>query len=233
MTHAVRLLSAGAAQGVATALATELRSTTGAELHAAFMPVGALEEKLLAGEACDVVVSTPAMLEALARDGRVDHATTTPLGRVHAGVAVRAGARAPAIATADQLRVALLAAKRIYVPDPERATAGRHFAKVVREMGLYDALSPRFSVHASGMAAMVALVASGEDASLGSTQVTEIRGVPGVTLVGALPAPFDLVTTYAASVSTAARDPELARRFVAMLCAPAAAGLRSAAGFEA
>jgi molybdate transport system substrate-binding protein len=217
---------------VATALATELRSATGAELHAEFMPVGALEQKLLAGERCDVVVSTQAMLEAFAGEGRVDGATTALLGRVHAGIAARAGARAPAIDTADGLRAALAAAKRIYVPDPERATAGRHFVKVMREMGLYGALSPRLSVHGSGVAAMTAL-ASSDDGCLGSTQVTEIRGVPGVTLIGALPAPFDLVTTYAAAVCANARDPELARRFVAMLVAPAAASLRSAAGFEA
>jgi molybdate transport system substrate-binding protein len=231
MSPALRLLSAGAAQGLGSALASRLRADTGAELDTAFMPVGALQEAFLAGEPCDVVVSTAAMLQQFADDERIDGTGIALLGRVHAGIAVRAGDPAPAIDDPDRLRAALAAATLIHVPDLERSTAGIHFANVLRALALYDALSPRLATHRSGVAAMTALAADSPGA-IGCTQVTEIRFIGGVTLVGAPPAPFDLATPYAAAVSSSACDPALARRFVDILTGPDAAALRRAAGFE-
>jgi len=229
---ALRLLSAGAAQGIASALAARFQAETGAELSTAFMPVGVLKDKFLAGEACDVVVSTPSMLDQFALDGRIDGATIAVLGRVPTGIAVRAGATAPSIDTPDRLRAALSAAPRIHVPDPERATAGIHFVKVLRALELFESLAPRLATHANGVAAMAALAANEEPRALGCTQVTEILYTAGVALVGALPQPFDLATPYAASVSATAREPKLARRFVDMLVAADSAALRRDAGFE-
>jgi molybdate transport system substrate-binding protein len=232
MNSVLRLLSAGAAQGIATALTPKFKADTGTEVHASFAPVGVLRDKLLAGEACDLVVSTPSMLDELARGGRIDGATIALLGRVHTGVAVRSGEPAPAIDAPDRLRAALAVATRIHVPDPERATAGVHFVKVLGELGLYETLRPRLAAHVNGSAAMAALAAAHERGALGCTQVTEIVFTPGVSLVGALPAPFDLATAYAAAVSSSACDPERARRFVKMLAGPDSASLRRQSGFE-
>lgn len=226
------MLSAGAAQALATALSPRFRAATQVEVRASFQPVGALKEKFLAGEPCDVAVSTAAMLEQFARDARVDGATILPLGRVHTGIAVRSGERAPAIGNRDELRAALEHAARIYVPDPERATAGIHFVKVLRGLGLYDALAPRLATYPNGAAAMAALAAGTESDCLGCTQVTEIKYTRGVTLVGALPSEFDLATPYSAAVSRSAREPELALRFVRMLGGAESEQLRREAGFD-
>jgi len=232
MSDALRLLSAGAAQGLVDTLAPRLRAAAGMEWRGAFMPVGGVRERLLAGETCDVVVSTPAMLEELARYRKVDATTIAKLGRVQTAVAVRADANAPPIDTPEALAAALSAAERIFLPDPKRATAGIHFAKVLRALGLDDALAPRLSVHANGAAAMAALAASGENECLGCTQATEILYTDGVHLVGPLPEPFALATVYAVAACSTARDPRLARQFVAMLSGPEASALRRAAGFE-
>jgi len=229
----LRLLCAGAAQGLTQALAPILERDARCEVRARFMPVGALEEALIAGDACDVVVSSVAMLERFAREARVAGATIARLGAVHTGVAVRAGDRVPPIDTEERLRAALSAAPRLYVPDPHRATAGIHFVKVLRALGLYDRLAARLVAHPNGVAAMTALAAAQERGALGCTQITEILCTAGVALVGALPGPFALATPYAAAVSATAAEPELARRFIAMLTAPANADPRHAAGFEA
>ncbi len=68
--------------------------------------------------------------------------------------------------------------------------------------------------------------------AIGCTQITEIRYTPGVVLVGALPPGFELATVYSAAVCAGAREPELARRFIARLSDPAARPLRESAGFE-
>ena len=232
MSGTLRLLSAGAAQGLADALAPRLLAELGVQLQGAFMPVGAVRERVLAGEACDVIVSTPAMLEEFAHDRKVDGSTIASLGRVHTAVAVRTDEPAPPIESSEALASALSIAKRIFVPDPDRATAGIHFAKVLRALGLHDAVEPRLSVHVNGAAAMAALAASHDRPCLGCTQATEIRNTEGVQLVGPLPKPFALATFYAAAVSASARDAQAARRVVALLSGAEAAELRSTSGFE-
>jgi molybdate transport system substrate-binding protein len=226
------LLSAGAAQAVAGALAPKFRAATLVEVRASFQPVGVIKERFLAGERCDVIVSSAAMLEQFSRDARVDAATISPLGRVHTGIAVRSDERAPAMGDRGELRSALEKAARIYVPDPERATAGIHLVKVLHRLGLYDALAPRLAAYPNGAAAMAALAAATERDCLGCTQVTEIKYTRGVTLVGALPSEFDLATLYAAAVSRSAREPELALRFVRMLAGDESERLRREAGFD-
>ena len=228
----LHLLSAGAAQSVATALIPALRAAESAEVRATFRPVGALKEMLLAGEPCDVLVSTATMLDELARDWRVLPAGIRTLGRVQTGIAVRSGEPVPAIGDRALLRASLAAVAGIYLPDPERATAGMHFVKLLRALGLYDDVAPRLHAHPNGASAMEALASSRGSGLIGCTQVTEIKATPGVMLAGALPAPFELATTYAVAVCSSSREPELAQRFVQMLAGPDSLELRRQAGFE-
>jgi molybdate transport system substrate-binding protein len=225
-------MSAGAAQDVASALIPAFSAATRAHVRASFAPVGALKERLLAGEPCDVLISTAAMLEDLAREGRVVAGTIRPLGRVHTGIAVRAGEPAPAIGDRDELRASLAAARGIYLPDPERATAGAHFVKVLRALGLHERLASRLRPYANGASAMAALAKAQESGLFGCTQITEINATPGVALVGALPAPFDLATTYAVATCSSARDRSLAQQWVQALDGPDARRLLREAGFE-
>ena len=232
MLRELYLLSAGAAQSVAVAVIPAFRAAAGAEVHATFRTVGVLKEMVLAAEPCDVLVSTAVMLDDFARDGRVLPASIRTLGRVQTGIAVRSDEPLPAIGNRALLRASLVAATGIYLPDPERATAGIHFVKVLRELGLHDDLAPLLHGYPNGARAMEALATSRGSGLIGATQVTEINATPGVTLVGTLPAPFELATTYAAAACTSAREPELAQRFLQMLAGPDALELRSQAGFE-
>ena len=204
---------------------------TGARIEALFGAVGALRARLDEGAPCDVLVLTEALIEALRLDGRVDADSIAPLGRVPTGIAVRAGAEAPDIATPAAVRTALLAADAIYFPDPSRATAGKHFAGVLERLGIRDALASRLRVFPNGAIAM-ARMASGSDAhSIGCTQATEILYTPGVMLVGALPGELALGTVYAVGVASRTTHSGLARRFAASLAGDSAAELRKAGGF--
>jgi len=219
----LRILSAGAAQGVVSALAAE----QGIELEAQFGAVGAMQEKFDAGTPCDVVVLTRPQIDALRARGRVTAAAD--LGRVRTGVAVRAGDPSPEIADRAALRAALLAAEEIYHPDAAKATAGIHFVKVLAALGLAESVAARLRPHPNGASAMRALAASGAASAIGCTQITEIRNTPGVALVGPLPREFELATTYSAGLCSAAAAP---RRFFGLLGGTASVPLRSAAGFE-
>jgi molybdate transport system substrate-binding protein len=228
----LRILSGGAAQGLVGALEAPFRAETGASVAGTFGAVGAMRSKLVAGEPCDLVILTAALVAELAQQGRVAAQTITPLGRVRTGVAVRTGDPLPDIADRAALREALVAATGIYFPDPELATAGIHFVKLLRELGIRDEVAPRLRPFPNGATAMRELARATERTPIGCTQITEIRYTPGVTLVGALPAAFELATVYTAAVCTGAREPALAQHFAALLAAPGARGLRENAGFE-
>ncbi len=231
MTTTVDLLCAGAAQGIARALQASFERETGATLQARYGAVGAMKEALLGGEPCDVMVVTDAMVVALQAAGELDPRPRSPLGRVRTGVAVRSGEATPAIDTPQALKAALLAASAVYFPDPQRATAGIHFASVLEQLGIRDALAPRLRTFPNGATSMREL-ASAPPGAVGCTQITEILYTPGITLVGALPVAFELATVYTAAVATNAAHPALAARLVELLAGPATRKLRAESGFE-
>lgn len=225
---AMNVISAGAAKAVITAVAAQARL----ELVGAFGAVGAMKDKLLAGEPCDVIVLTRAMIDDLAKSKHVEEDSIGDLGRVYTGVAIKRGAPLPNITHAAGLSAALLGAEAIYVPDLVKSTAGKHIAGLLEELGIAEEVAGRIKEFPNGAAAMKALADSSGDFALGCTQVSEIHYTQGVTLVGVLPPEFELATLYTAAVCTKAADPADARRFVALLTGHSTQELRAKSGFE-
>lgn len=228
----MHLLCAGAARAVAQALIPPFERDTGVRVAATYGAVGALRERLAEGAACDVVVLSAALIDALRTEGSVESDTIAALGRVPTSIAIRAGGAAPDVATPAAVRAALLAADAIYFPDPERATAGRHFASVIERLGIAREVAARLRPFANGAAAMAELANAAQAHPIGCTQSTEILYTPGVTLVGALPGDLALATVYAVAAAVRSSVPALARRFASSLAGDSAAELRRAAGFE-
>ena len=229
----LKLLCAGAAQGLVKALQSAFESETGAVVSGRFGAVGAMKEALVAGEPCDLMIVTDSMIDALVGAGHLDRDSRSPLGRVRTGIAVRAGEAQPDIGSADALRGALLSAAGLYFPDPVRSTAGIHFAGVMRKLAIHDDLAARFHTFPNGATAMRELAGSRGPNLLGCTQITEINYTDGVALVGALPSEFDLSTVYTAAVSSRAQRPALARRLIEFIAGEQHAQLRRTGGFEA
>jgi molybdate transport system substrate-binding protein len=233
MQREIRLLSGGAAQGLVTQLRERFLAETGWAVEGTFGAVGAMRDKLLAGEPCDILILTHALIDQLTSQGHVVSGSATPLGVVKTGVAVKANEKAPAFATAASLKSTLLAAHGIYFPDPVKATAGIHFMKVLNTLGIADELASRLRAYPNGATAMREMAQCSESGLVGSTQVTEILFTPGVQLVGLLPPEFELATVYTAGLCTNAREPQAAREFIARLAGTDAAALRRDCGFEA
>lgn len=228
----LHVLSAGAAQGLVAALAAQFLAATGVALHATFGAVGAIREKLSQDEPCDVLILTETMIEELTASGHVVASTCAALGRVRTGIGVRSGDALPDITDRAALERSLRAATDIFLPDPQRATAGIHFARVLEQLGIYTEVMPRLRPHPNGATAMLALAQSAGRMPIGCTQITEIKYTKGVTVVGPLPKGFELVTVYSVAVWAGAQQPDTARRFVRLLSGSEAANVRAEAGFE-
>ncbi len=228
----LNLLSGGAAKALVAAMQPAFTMATGCELRATFSAVGAMRDRLLAGEPCDVVILTAALIDALAQDGHIVASTVAPLGAVPTGVALRTGDARPGIANESALRQSLLAASGIYVPDIERSTAGMHVISVLRLLGIDRDVAARLRIWPNGATAMLELARTSEPHPIGITQVSEIVTTPGVELVGVLPRGFELATVYAVAVCAKTREPDLAQRFAHLLAGSAAGAARTSAGFQ-
>ena len=104
MTRSLHLLSGGAAQGLVQALRAPFEQAHACALQGRYGAVGAMQEALLAGDPCDLVILSQALVDGLVAQGRLEAATRTPLGRVHTGIAVPAGTPHPDVSTPAGLR---------------------------------------------------------------------------------------------------------------------------------
>jgi molybdate transport system substrate-binding protein len=176
-----------------------------------------MRARLLAGEPADLVILSRALIEGLARDGYVAASSAADLGTVETAIAVRRDDALPPVSDATALRAALLDADAIHFPDPEQATAGIHFAKVLRELGIWDEVAPRLKTAPNGATAMRALAASTSRRPIGCTQATEILSTQSIVLVASLPPGCELATIYTAVLNTKAEALTEAARLMAML----------------
>ena len=231
-TRTLHILSGGAALGLVRRLQPAFEARHGCRIEASFGAVGLMREKLLAGDVCDVLILADALIAQLGADGRVVAGSARPLGVVRTGLAIKEGAPEGSVASPAAMKAWLQRAGAVYVPDPEKSTAGIHFMKVLGALGLAEPLAMKLRTFPHGTAAMAALAQAPEADAVGCTQVTEILATPGVRLTGLLPAPYELATTYTAAVAANADDPLLARELVAALAAPEAAEERRACGIE-
>lgn len=227
----VQVLGGGAAAALVERLSPGVEEVLDVAIMGDFGPVGGMRDRLLAGEDCDVIILSRGLIDALVASGHVVADSVADIGEVATGVAVRAGDPPVECSTPDSLRAALLGSDAIFCPDPVNATAGSHFAKIMRAMGIWDTVADRLQTYPGGLPAMRALAASPAQRPIGCTQITEIIVTDGVRLEGPLPLGCELVTTYTAAITTTARTPTAARALVSALTVPGTAKVRAEAGF--
>lgn len=204
-------MSGGAVKAPMSELAGAFEKATGHKVSLVFATAGELRKKLADGESADLLIMPAENLDAIERDGRIVPGTRAPLGKVGIGVAVNERAPSPDISTPEAFKRTLLAAKSIVYVDPERGTSGRHFAGVLRDLGIAEQMQPKTTLGPGGY--VVEPVGRGE-IELGVHQISEILPVKGVKLVGPLPDPLQKWTTYTAVLMTGAKSPDAARAFV-------------------
>jgi molybdate transport system substrate-binding protein len=226
----IKVLSAGAYKSVAVAVQPDFEKQTGHKLVIDNDTVGGLVKRIEGGEAFDVVIVSPGAVDDLIKAGKAVAGTRQTLARVGIGVMVKDGAAKPDIATVDAFKKAVLNAKTVAYIDPASGgSSGIYLASLFEKLGIADAVKPKAKLKQGGYVAD--LIVSGE-AELGIHQVSEILPVKGVTLVGPLPSEIQNYTTYAAGLSTGARDVAAAKALIQALAGPMAAPVLKSKGME-
>jgi molybdate transport system substrate-binding protein len=227
----VRILCARSMHVAVTALSQRFTEASGAAPEIVFEPMGALQARLAAGESADVLILAAPAIDGLAASGALVSGSRTAIARAPIGVAVRQGAPAPDISTADAFKDALATARAIALSDPAvGGSAGTYLRDLFSRIGLAEIIAAKTVAQKSGVAAADA-VSRGE-ADFAMTFIPELLQAKGVRILGPLPAPYSYCVAYAAAASMRSSCPGEARAFIAMLTAPQAASLWAAAGFE-
>ena len=215
----LNVLAAGAVEAVVREMVGNFEKESGHTVKLTYAPVGALRDKIYAGEPSDLTIVTPVIIEQLMAKGLVRSSTRTDLGRVGGGIAVRKGAPRPAIGTPEELKRALLAAKEIYYADPKIATAGAYFLQVADRLGIGEEVRKKGRTAGGGKVSMELMAKSTVEA-IGLTQISEILSVPEVELVGPYPGNLQLMTTYTGILLDRTAQPAAAEAFLKFLISP-------------
>jgi molybdate transport system substrate-binding protein len=182
MADAVRVLSTLALKGAVRALAERYEADNAIQLDADFAPTLALLDRLRGGEQADVVVLTHEGLDGLAAEGAVVLSSCVDLARSYVGIAVKEGAPHPDISTPDALRATLLGARSVAYS--RLGASGIFFAQLIERMGIASEVDARACIIPQGFTAE-RLVAG--DADLAVQQISELKQVFGVEVVGPIP----------------------------------------------
>jgi molybdate transport system substrate-binding protein len=227
----LNVLAAGATESILRDMVGTFEKESGHTVKLTYAPVGALRDKIFAGEPADLTLVTPVIIEQLQARGVVRPNTRTDLGQVGGGIAVRVGAPLRAVATPEELKRALLAAKEIYYADPTIATAGAYFLKVADRLGIADAVLQKGRTARGGKEAME-LMAKSTTEAIGLTQISEILSVKEVVLVGPYPGDLQTMTMYTGILLTRTPHPEAAEAFLRFLTSPPVQARFKQAGYE-
>ena len=188
-----------------------------------------IPSRLARGEAADVVILDGGATGELGKRGLVRADSKTVLARSLIGMVVRAGAAKPDIGSIEALRSTLLAAKSIAYSD---SGSGTYLStKLFSKLGVADEIAAKSrKVRGPPSGEPVAGVVARGEAEIGFQQVAELIHVPGVSLVGTLPAEVQPNFSFAGTLTSTVRQPEAASALIRFLASSEAAPVIAKAG---
>jgi molybdate transport system substrate-binding protein len=224
--HVLRLLSTLALKGAMHRLAADYQAAASVRIEADFAPTIGLLKRLRSGEQADVVILTREGLEELATEGAAAAASKVDLARSYVGIAVKAGGHHPDIATEPALRNALSAARSVAYS--QIGASGIFFAELIKRLGIASEVNARATI-TSGFTA--ARLISGE-ADLAVQQVSELKQVAGIEVVGPIPYELQTAAVFSAGRMAASEQAAQSDAFLAYLASKEVAPVLRESGLE-
>jgi molybdate transport system substrate-binding protein len=228
----VRVMISGGLSAAYKELVPEFERATGNKVLTAYGPsmgttVNAIPVRLERGEPADVLIMVGYALGDLINNGKVVADSRVDLVTSPIGMAVRAGAPKPDISSSDALKRALLAAKSVAYSD---SASGVYVStEMFQKLGIADEMKGK--ARAIPAEPVAGVVARG-DAEIGFQQISELLPVPGVDIVGQLPADVQKITVFSAGIAAVSKEPDAGKALIKFLASPAAAPAIIKSGME-
>lgn len=225
------VMTSGASTAALLSLSPALAQLTGYPVQLLSRSVGAgdtfIPNRLRRGEVADIVIVADDLLQQCMAEGLLVGGSRVPLVHSLVGMAVRAGATAPDVATMDSFKRTLLAAASVGY---SASVSGQYLAEDLwPRMGIAEAVLAKARRIADER--IGAVVARGEVA-IGFEQMSELLPVPGIAHVTPLPPEAQKITLFSGAVATSSPDPEVARRVLQFLRSPLAHAAITASGLR-
>src|SRR5262249_50419160 len=189
--------------------------------------VNAIPVRLARGESIDVVIMASPGLDPLMKEGKIRKDSRVDLVRSLIGMAVKTGAPHPDISTLDAFKRTLLNAKSIAYSD---SASGVYLQDVLfPKLGVWDQIKSKSKQIPADPVGGV--VAAGQ-AEIGFQQISELRPVKGIDIVGELPPGAAIETIFVAAIPMTSKQPEAAKALIQWLARPANYPLIKKTGLE-
>ncbi len=228
----VRVMISGGLTAAYKELVPEFERLTGNKVLTAYGPsmgttVNAIPVRLERGEPADVLIMVGYALGDLVKQGKVIADSRVDLVKSPIGIAVKAGAPKPDISSADTVKRALLAAKSIAYSD---SASGVYVStEMFGKLGIADAMKDKArKIPATPVGEIVAH----GDAEIGLQQISELKPVEGIDIVGPLPDDLQKITVFSAGIATVSKEPDAGKALIKFLASPTASAVIVRSGLE-
>jgi molybdate transport system substrate-binding protein len=228
----IRVMISGGLTAAYKELVPEFERLTGNKVLTAYGPsmgttVNAIPVRLERGEPADVLIMVGYALGDLVKQGKVIADSRVDLVKSPIGIAVKAGAPKPDISSADTVKRALLAAKSIAYSD---SASGVYVStEMFQKLGIADAMKDKArKIPATPVGEIVA----GGEAEIGLQQISELKPVQGIDIVGPLPDDLQKITLFSAGIAAVSKEPDAGRALIKFLASPTASAVIVKSGME-
>jgi molybdate transport system substrate-binding protein len=228
----VRVMISGGLTAAYKELAPEFERLTGNKVLTAYGPsmgttVNAIPVRLERGEPADVLIMVGYALGDLVNQGKVIADSRVDLVKSPIGIAVKSGAPKPDISSADAVKRALLAAKSIAYSD---SASGVYVStEMFEKLGIADAMKDKAK---KIPATPVGEIVAHGDAEIGLQQISELKPVEGIDIVGSLPDELQKITVFSAGIATVSKEPDAGKALIKFLASPPASAAIVKSGLE-
>ena len=234
MTSEIKVLATTAMKTSLDELAPDFERATGNKLSFSFGPSARITKMVADGEETDVAIVTVQGLKDLTQQGKLVPGSGADIARSAMALAVQKGAAKPDISSGAKFKAALLAAKSLGMSSPVGGgQSGANLAKIFDNLGITEAMKTKSVYGPGGPAGLIGNFLVRKEVEIGIQQLPELMAVPGIDIVGPLPADVQLMTVFSAGVSTSAKNADGAKALIQFLATPKAAAVMKSKGMEA
>ena len=227
MANTIRLLSTLALMGAVRSLAGNYEALTGTRIDADFAPTLGLLDRLRKGESADVLILTKEGLAGLAATGSVVAESCIDLARSAALARCQYLDEPLRPSPPGRRRSALLGARSVAYS--RLGASGIFFAQLIADMGIASEVNARATIVPQGFTAE--RLVSGE-ADLAVQQISELRQVTGIDIVGPIPLHLQEPAVFSAGRLAASTRPEQSDRLLKFLASKEIAPALRNSGLE-